>query len=133
VTGTASVGGLVGTNAGTVSNSHWNSTVNATLPGIGGGTTTGTNVSGLTTTQMQTASLLTGFNFTSTPGATGGYWVIVDADGTLNNAAGAAGAERTCRQADVGAVEVQTNALAKLRDHLFRQTGISARRADLST
>ena len=54
-------------------------------------------------------------------------------DQRLLIAAGAAGAERTCRQADVGAVEVQTNALAKLRDHLFRQTGISARRADLST
>jgi hypothetical protein len=91
VSGVGQVGGLVGANGSTVSNSHWNSDVKAT--GIGGGTTTGTNVSGLTTTQMQTASSLTGFTFTTTPGATGNNWVIVNADGTLQtNASATAGA-----------------------------------------
>ena len=59
-TGTGSnVGGLVGNNEGTVTNSYFDSTVNsalATTP-IGGGTTTGsgiTNVSGKTTTELQT-------------------------------------------------------------------------------
>src|SRR5690606_129187 len=35
-----------------------------------------------------------GFNFTTLPGATGNAWVLVDMDGTLNNAGGAAGATR---------------------------------------
>ena len=82
------VGGLVGANDGTISNSFWDSDINPT--GIGDGTTTG--ATGLTTAQMQTASNFTGFNFTTTPGASGNNWVIVDTDGTLNNASGAAGA-----------------------------------------
>jgi hypothetical protein len=60
------------------------------MVGIGGGTLTG--ATGLTTTAMQTASNFTGFVFTTTPGAAGNNWVMVDADGTLNNAASAAGA-----------------------------------------
>ena len=84
-----STGGLVGHNeSGTVSNSYWNSDVKAT--GIGGGTTTG--ATGLTAVQMQTASSFVGFTFTTTPGASGNNWVMVDADGTLNNAGSAAGA-----------------------------------------
>jgi trimeric autotransporter adhesin len=90
VTGGAFVGGLVGENSGTVSDSYWNTTVNGVLAGIGGGTSTG--ATGLTTAQMQTASNFTGFTFTTTPGASGNNWVIVDTDGSLNNALGAAGA-----------------------------------------
>ena len=41
---------------------------------------------------MQTTSNFTGFAFTTTPGAAGNGWVMVDVDGTLNNAGGAAGA-----------------------------------------
>ena len=57
--GASDIGGLVGFNEGTVTNSYFDSTVNsalATTP-IGGGTTTGsniTNVSGKTTTDLQT-------------------------------------------------------------------------------
>ena len=82
-----SPGGLVGfMNSGTVTNSYWNS---ANSSGTGykpGGTITG---SGLTTQQMKTTSSFTDFNFTSTPGASG--WVIVDSDGSLNNAKGSTG------------------------------------------
>ena len=57
-TGSSDVGGLVGYNAGTVTNSYFDSTVNSALATpIGGGTTTGsgiTNVSGKTTTELQT-------------------------------------------------------------------------------
>jgi hypothetical protein len=67
-----------------VSNSFWNTTTS--LQGTSAGGT------GLTTAAMQTAANFTGFVFTTTPGATGNNWVMVDADGTLNNAAGAAGA-----------------------------------------
>ena len=84
------VGGLVGYNYGTVSNSFWNTSVNGSIPGIGGGTLTG--ATGLTAAQMQVASNFSGFSFTTTPGASGNNWVIVDTDGTLNNASGAAGA-----------------------------------------
>ena len=96
VSGTEYVGGLAGSNgggffAGTIINSYWNTDNNAAgMPGIGLGTTAG--ATGLTTAQMQTASNFTGFNFTTTPGASGNNWVIVDTDGTLNNASGTAGA-----------------------------------------
>jgi hypothetical protein len=73
----------MGYNNGTVSSSHWNSDVYTI--GIGSGTTTGTNVSGLTTAQMQTASSFSGFTFSATPGAAGSNWVIVNADGSLNS------------------------------------------------
>jgi hypothetical protein len=91
VTGTNSVGGLVGYNNSTISSSYWNSTISGTT-GVGGGTTTG--ATGLTTVQMQTASNFAGFTFTATPAATGNNWVMVDADGTLNNAGGATGSTR---------------------------------------
>lgn len=84
-------GSLVGLNSGTVSNSYWNLNVSA-LPGIYAGTASG--ATGLTEAQTKTASSFSGFNFTTTPGAAGNSWVIVDIDGTLNNAGGAAGATR---------------------------------------
>jgi filamentous hemagglutinin family protein len=90
--GTFQVGGLVGVvysfggaDVGTVTNSFWNVTTTGQSSSAGGGT-------GLTTAQMQTAANFTGFNFSTTPGATGNNWVMVDADGTLNNAGGSSGA-----------------------------------------
>ena len=80
----SNVGGLLGANYGTVSNSFWNETTSGRTSSAGG--------TGLTTTQMQTASSFSGFNFTATAGATGNAWVMVDTDGSLNNAGGAAGA-----------------------------------------
>ena len=55
------------------------------------GQTTGLG-GGLTSAQMFTASNMPGFTFGTTPGGNG--WVIVDANGTLNNAGGAAGGLR---------------------------------------
>ncbi len=92
VTGSTAVGALVGTNGGTVTNSYWNSTVTGALAGMGGGTTTGST--GLSSVQMQTASNFAGFTFTTTPGATGNNWVMIDADGTLNNGGSATGTTR---------------------------------------
>lgn len=94
VSGSNQVGALVGykLGTGTVSNGYWNSTVNPGLAGIGAGTLSGTT--GLTNTQMQTASNFAGFNFTTTPGATGNNWVMVNVDGTLNNAGGVLGGTR---------------------------------------
>jgi hypothetical protein len=89
--GTFQVGGLVGmvysvySSVGTVTNSYWNVTTTGQSSSTGGGT-------GLTTAQMQTAVNFSGFNFTTTPGASGNNWVMVDADGSLNNASGATGA-----------------------------------------
>ena len=48
------------------------------------------NVSGLTAAQIVTASSFNRWTFGTAGGGNG--WVIVDADGTLNNAAGAVGA-----------------------------------------
>ena len=91
VTGVSNTGGLVGYNQfGAISTSYWNISANPTLPGIGGGTVTG--ATGLTTAQMQTATNFSGLVFTATPGAGGNNWVMVDSDGTLNNAGGASGA-----------------------------------------
>jgi len=78
------VQGLVNINNGTVTNSYWNTTTTGTSQSPAG--------TGLTTAQMQTASNLAGFTFTTTPGASGNAWVLVDIDSTLNNANGAAGA-----------------------------------------
>ena len=82
VTGTTGVGGLVaGTKQnGTVTNSYWNTQTSGQSTSMGG--------TGLTTTQMQTASNFAGFNFSTTPGAMGNSWVMVDVDGSLNNAGG---------------------------------------------
>lgn len=85
VLGSNTFGGLVGSmNDNTVSDSYWNSTLNAS--GMGRGTTAG--VAGLTAVEMQTAANFAGFNFTATPGASGNNWVMVDADGSLNNTGG---------------------------------------------
>ena len=83
VTGTSGVGGLVaGTKQnGTVTNSYWNTQTTGQSVSMGG--------TGLTTTQMQTASNYMGFNFSTTPGAAGNSWVMVDVDGSFNNAGGA--------------------------------------------
>ena len=90
VTGNNFLGGLVAYNdGGTISNSYWNTTNNTALSGVAGGSGSAT---GLSTQQMQDRSNFSGFNFTSTPGATGNNWVIVDKNGTLNNAGSVTGA-----------------------------------------
>jgi filamentous hemagglutinin family protein len=83
-------GGLVGVNDGDVTYSYWNK--ESTVNGIGRGSLTGST--GLTSIEMQTAANFAGFNFTTTPGAAGNNWVMVDVDGSLNNAGGAAGSTR---------------------------------------
>ena len=90
VSGTGTLGGLMGLRLGSISNSYWDSSINPTLHGIGSGSTTG--ATGLTTVQMQTASNFVGFTFTTTPGASGNNWVMVDTNGTLNNAGSTLGA-----------------------------------------
>jgi filamentous hemagglutinin family protein len=83
VSGSSDVGGLVGSGGG-VTSGYWNTMTSGQSTSAGG--------TGLTTAQMQTAANFSGFTFTTTPGASGNNWVIVDIDGTLNNAGGAAGA-----------------------------------------
>ncbi|WP_326941689.1 two-partner secretion domain-containing protein [Actimicrobium sp. GrIS 1.19] len=91
VTGTSQFGALVGANNSTIASSYWNSTVSGAT-GVGSGSATG--ATGLTSLQMQTAANFAGFTFTTTPGATGNNWVMVDNDGRLNNAGAVAGATR---------------------------------------
>lgn len=95
VSGTGSnIGALVGGNnayANTL-NSYWNPDVNGAMPGIDYNNGGLANNTGLTTTQMQTASNFASFNFTATPGARGNNWVMVNVDGSFNNAGGATGA-----------------------------------------
>jgi filamentous hemagglutinin family protein len=91
VLGTSQVGGIVGMNAaGTIRNGYWNSDIQ--FIGVGADLSQTTTGGGLTTSQMQSAANFTGFNFTTTPDATGNNWVMVNVDGTLNNAGGATGA-----------------------------------------
>jgi filamentous hemagglutinin family protein len=87
-------GGLVGDrSAGTISHSFWNVDRSGQSNGIGtdadpaGGLPTG-----LSGSAPFTLSDYTGFMASTTPDATGNAWVIVDTDGTLNNAGGGAGA-----------------------------------------
>ena len=75
VTGTGTEGGLVGTNSGTITASFWDTATSGQSSSAGG--------TGVTTAQLRTPSYLAGLNFTSTPGATGNNWVIVNTDGTL--------------------------------------------------
>jgi len=82
----STVGGLAGNSTGSITASYWDVTTS------GQSTSAGSGALGLTTTQMQTASYLTGFTFTTTPDAAGNNWVLVDMNGTLNNANGAQGA-----------------------------------------
>ena len=85
VSGNNALGGLVGGSAGgAVTNSYWDTQTSGRASSAGG--------VGLTTAQFFTASNMPGFSFGATPGGSG--WVIVDADGTLNNAGGAAGTVR---------------------------------------
>ncbi|HEY8102595.1 MAG TPA: YDG domain-containing protein, partial [Burkholderiaceae bacterium] len=87
VSGSSAVGGLVGGGYGpSFSNSYWNTDTSGQGSSYGG--------TGLTSVQMQTAANFGGLNFTTTPGAAGNNWVMVDADGTLNNAGGATGGTR---------------------------------------
>ncbi len=81
----SNVGGLVGANTGNIAESYWDVTTSGQSAPLTGAT-------GLTTAQMQTAANFGGFNFTTTPGASGNNWVMVDFDGSLNNARGAQGA-----------------------------------------
>ncbi|PKM31082.1 MAG: hypothetical protein CVV07_02665 [Gammaproteobacteria bacterium HGW-Gammaproteobacteria-11] len=82
-------GGMVGRSfgaVGSINDSYWNTTTSGLGTSAGG--------TGLTSVQMQTASNFAAFNFTTTPGATGNNWVMVNVDGSLNNAGGALGATR---------------------------------------
>ncbi len=77
------IGGLIGNNTGAVTDGYWNTQTSGQNSSAGG--------TGLTTAQMQTVSNFTGFNFSTIAGAAGNNWVMVDADGTLNNAGGVSG------------------------------------------
>ena len=81
----ANVGGLMGYDeGGAVTNSYWDIDTTGQGGSFGG--------TGLHTSAFFTASNLGGFTFGTTPGA--GGWVIVDQNGTLNNASGAPGGTR---------------------------------------
>lgn len=103
VTGTdgSTVGGLVGVNDanGTVTASYWDTTTGLSNGYGANNNPDGVSGQGLTTSEFGTASNFSGWTFGTTPGGSacsnnGACWVIVDADGSLNNAGDAAGATR---------------------------------------
>jgi len=93
-TGTSVVGGFVGLNDGIAGNSAANKIVYNTdaNPVSGYGTNNLTvRQQGLTAAQMADTTMYpTGFTFATTPGASSG-WVVVDLNGSLNNAGSATG------------------------------------------
>lgn len=91
VSGAGSVGGLIGANRGVVNSSYWDIATSGQASAVGSQVSGTVTATGLTSLQMRTASNYVGFNFTTTPGAVGNNWVMVDANGSLNNAGGAAG------------------------------------------
>jgi len=90
----SSTGGFIGLQGpgGSVTNGYWNTDRAGTLTGVGTNGNPGVNPTGLSGTQPFTKGSYAGFTFTTTPGAGGNAWVLVDADGGLNNAGGVAGA-----------------------------------------
>jgi len=78
-------GELVGRNYGSVNYSYWNKDSIANAIGYSEVGATLTNSTGLTNAEMQNAGNFSAFTFTTTPGATGNNWVIVNADGSLNS------------------------------------------------
>ena len=91
VSGTSNIGGLVGSNSsGTLTADYWDTQTSGKSAATGSGSATG--ATGLTTAQFGNASSFAGWTFTSTPDGAG--WVIVDTDGTLNNASNATGGTR---------------------------------------
>ncbi|WP_426197581.1 YDG domain-containing protein, partial [Massilia sp. DWR3-1-1] len=93
VSGDNAVGGFAGTNNGTVANNYWDISASGQSSSTSAQSSSAAGT-GLTTAQMRTAASFEGFQFTSIPGAMGNQWVMVDVDGTLNNAGGALGATR---------------------------------------
>eukprot|EP01133_Synstelium_polycarpum_P019994 gene19994-23960_t len=95
--GSGVLGGVLGSiAAGTspvITGGYYNTTVNSGMPGVGnnGGPST-PSLTGLTSAQMQNASNFSAFTFTTTAGATGNNWVMVNTDGSLNGAGNATGA-----------------------------------------
>ncbi|MBB5369149.1 MULTISPECIES: YDG domain-containing protein [unclassified Janthinobacterium] len=88
VTGASNVGGVAGQNQAPngIVNGIYNTTLNAgSAIGLNTGTATFT---GLSSTQMKSASNFTGFNFTTSAGATGNNWVMVNTDGSFNSTTG---------------------------------------------
>jgi hypothetical protein len=81
VSGATAVGGLIGTDLSTVSDSYWNTTTSGQTTSAGG--------TPLTAAQMQNTANFVGFQFSNSRNV---EWVMVDANGTLNNAGRAAGA-----------------------------------------
>ena len=100
VSGSTSVGGLVGNNvaSGSVASSYWDTQTSGQYQGVG--TNAGSfSATGLTTTQFGNAANFADWKFGTKPGGAGcgdggGCWVIVDVNGSLNNAGEAAGATR---------------------------------------
>ncbi|KAB8042756.1 YDG domain-containing protein [Janthinobacterium aquaticum] len=95
---TGDIGGVIGKIASgsnpVIGGGYYNKTLNPTLNGIGvnSGSTFPTSIIGLTSAEMQVASNFSTFTFTSTTGAAGNNWVMVNNDGTLNGAGNATGA-----------------------------------------
>ncbi|SDA86655.1 The GLUG motif-containing protein [Janthinobacterium sp. 551a] len=88
VTGVTNVGGVAGQNGAPngIVNGIYNTTLNAG-PGVGLNSGTAT-ITGLTSTQMKSTSNFTGFNFSTTGGALGNNWVMVNTDGSFNSDTG---------------------------------------------
>ncbi|PIG30274.1 filamentous hemagglutinin family protein [Janthinobacterium sp. 35] len=93
VAGTTVAGGVIGFNnaTATITGGYFNSTVNLGSA-IGDGTGSKTKVKGLSATEMRTGASFDNFSFTTTTSQSGNNWVMVNTDGTLNNAGGALGA-----------------------------------------
>ncbi len=73
-----------------VSGNYWDTQTSGQGTGVAIGYSSG--ATGLTTAQFGNSANFSAFSFTTTPDAAG--WVIVDTDGTLNNAGGATGGTR---------------------------------------
>ena len=83
VTGPAgSTGGYAGNNTGTINGSYWDQSRNTVAAGIGTGSG---SVTALSSGNEFTLASYTAFTASTTPGARGNAWVIVDNDGALNN------------------------------------------------
>ena len=88
------IAGLMTAASSSINGGYFNVTLNPAIPGVGSNSGGGTinSVMGLTSSEMQVGSNFATFAFTATTGLAGNNWVIVNTDGTLNDAGNKTGA-----------------------------------------
>ena len=127
-------GGAVGTNSGTVSDAYYDTGTTGQVTGIGNQADAAAGASGFATGAAYTKSTYSKFKFGTTPGGSSGQtWVIVDLNGSLNNAGGAAGGTRPILLSEYSTTIANAHELQLMALNLSGAYSGSANYADYET